>query len=1043
MPEKSPRTPELMPLQQRLQVVMDWGALGMWEVDLKTERVIWAARSDLMLGLPRGQEPADLNELLSFISPEDRARVELTLHRALTERWSTNEDKFRIVRTDGSVRDLTVYIHFLFSADGTPDRMIGVAQDVTEMTARDQERQDAEERLRITHETSKAWTWQVNLADFSISRPFQTEASLSPQFGSKQTLQDWFKRVHPEDRGRVESGILKAIETGELWDDELRLQWPDGEYRWIYDRAQRIDRPGRSSVFAGAAIDITERKQVEQQLVENEERLRSAYIAGKMWPWEIEASTLAIRRSFDSSRYSGPMPAPLPNLEGFLKTIHPEDQAKVREAIETAIRTHGPYSCEFRLQWSDGSFHWVSSRGGMVLDDRGVWKLMGVALDFEEQKRTAIALEESEKLRLLALDAADMGIWSQDMRTGRIQWSDRQLALFGVDETSFTGEREDFRKLIFPEDLEQTDKQVKALISKAARQFQLEFRVTRPRDGVVRWIAAVGEITYGEDGLPSKMIGVNTDVTATKQRETALRESEAFRRLAMGAAQMGAWEWDFATRRLRWSEEEERLFGFEAGAFDERLESFLSRVHPDDLASLREYEAHLLRSKGKRYETEFRIVLPDGRERWIGALGEVNHDENGRATGIYGVNFDITDRKRANEHVVQLNRELQRKVADFEALLRAMPIAVSVAIDPESHDIRLNPTFADMVGVGDLDRNVSKSSPEGDSVPYKFVRDGKEVPAADLPQQVASRLKRDVRDQEFELHTEDGRRYDLFGHAVPIFDENGDVRGTVAAFIDITGRKRTEHALRTGEKLATAGRMAASLAHEINNPLAAVTNLLYLINQDRSLSEASKRFVSMASSEVARVSHITRNMLAFYRETSAPVEVDLADLVQSVLELYEPKIRDSHVKVEFQSGDRCRVLAFPGELRQVASNLVVNALEAMPNGGRMKIRVQARRDWRTGRSGVRLVVADNGVGIPLEAQQRLFEPFFTTKGEKGTGLGLWVTRDIINKHEGTIRVRSSLEKGRRGTCFSLFLPVEGISLPTRSTTEAATSSTGN
>ena len=143
MPEKSPRTPELMPLQQRLQVVMDWGALGMWEVDLKTERVIWAARSDLMLGLPRGQEPADLNELLSFISPEDRARVELTLHRALTERWSTNEDKFRIVRTDGSVRDLTVYIHFLFSADGTPDRMIGVAQDVTEMTARDQERQDA------------------------------------------------------------------------------------------------------------------------------------------------------------------------------------------------------------------------------------------------------------------------------------------------------------------------------------------------------------------------------------------------------------------------------------------------------------------------------------------------------------------------------------------------------------------------------------------------------------------------------------------------------------------------------------------------------------------------------------------------------------------------------------------------------------------------------------------------------------------------------------------------------------------------------------
>jgi PAS domain S-box-containing protein len=1043
MPENSSRVAKSTRLQQRLQVVMDWDALGMWEVDLKSQRVVWTARAEEMLGLPPGQQPAYFSELLSFIHPEDRDRIERTLQQALKERWPKHENSFRITRADGMIRHFRIFVHFLFGNDGSSDRMIGVAQDVTEANEKDQELQDAEERLRITHETSKAWTWQMDLTDWTISRPFQTASSYSPQFGPIQTLQKWLQQIHPEDRARFESGIRSSIETGEFWEDEFRLKWPNGEYRWIYDRAQRIDRPGRSSILAGAAIDITERKQVEQQLIENAERLRSAYIAGKMWPWEIVASSLAVYQSFDSNRHSGPMRPPKPELDGFLQTIHPEDQEKVHDAIMTAIRSHGSCTCEFRLKWSDDSFHWVSSRGGMVLDDRGVWKLMGVAIDLEEQKRTVQALEESERLRLLALDAANMGIWSQDMLSERIQWSDRQLELFGLDKESFAGHREDFRRQVSPEDLKRLDAEEAALAQAHARRFKFEFRITRANDGAKRWIAAVGEFTYDDSGRPLRMIGVNYDVTEAKQSETALCESETFRRLAMGAAQMGAWEWDFASKRLRWSEEEERIFGFDPGTFDERLETFLSRVHPDDLEPLREYESRLLRSKGTRYEAEFRIVLPDESERWIGALGEVNHDENGRSTGIYGVNFDVTERKRANEHVLQLNRELQRKVEDFEALLRAIPVAVAVALDPESRDIRMNPAFTEMVGLNDLNRSVSKSAPESESLPYKIRRDGIEVAADELPQQMASSLKRDIRDQEFELQTIDGRRYDLFGHAVPIFDENGEVRGTVAAYMDITGRKRTERALRTGEKLATAGRMAASLAHEINNPLAAVTNLLYLIGQDGALSEASKRFVSMASSEVARVSHITRNMLAFYRETSAPVEVDLAALVQSVLELYETKIRESHVEVDFQTGERCRVFAFPGELRQVASNLVVNALEAMPTGGRLRIRVQARRDWRANRSGVCIVFSDSGIGIPRHLQARLFEPFFTTKGEKGTGLGLWVTRDIINKHDGSIRVRSITEGGRRGTCFFLFIPAEGVTLPKDPNKESAISTTSN
>lgn len=896
MQEHSPRRFEATPVQQRLELVMDWGALGMWEVDLRNGKTVWSVGSEQMLGTLPGQSPSDLQELLSFIDPEDLPRAQENLARAFHEKLAKVTDELRILRRDGQTRNLTVFVHFLFDERGEPERMIGLAQDITETREREREHLAAEERLRIIHATSKAWTWQVDTADWIVHRPLEYEGAASPRFGPNQTLYDWFERVHPEDRTRVKSGLLKAIESGELWQDELRVQWPNGEYRWIYDRAQRIDRPGRTPLIAGAAIDITERKTVEQHLVENEERLRSAYIAGKMWPWEVEASSLVVQRSLDSGRYRGPVRPVSLDLAGFLDTIHPEERDIVRSSIENSIKTHCPYSCEYRIRWNDGTYHWIASRGGMVQNDRGIWKLMGVALDLEEQKRTQLALEESERLRLLAVDAANMGTFTQEMSTGIIQWSDRQKELFGVGGKPFSGKREDFRKLVLPEDLKRIDAESATLAVARARRFRYEFRIRRANDGAIRWIAAVGEYTYAEDGSLLRTVGVNYDVTEAKQKENALRESEAFRRLAMGAAQMGAWEWDYASRRLRWSEEQEVLFGFVPGTFDGRLDTFLSRVHPEDLPSLQEYEARLLRSADTRYETEFRILLPDGTERWIGALGEVDHDDDGRAIRIFGVNFDLTT------------------------------------------------------------------------------------------------------------------------------------------------RKQTEAALRTGEKLATAGKMAASLAHEINNPLAAVTNLLYLIGQDEALSDGSKRFVSMASAEVSRVSHITRNMLAFYRETTAPVEVDLAELVQSVLELYAPKIREFRVKVDVQTGDRCRVLAFPGELRQVVSNLVVNAIEAMQQGGSMRIRVQARREWKTERSGVRFVVADSGVGISREAQVRLFEPFFTTKGEKGTGLGLWVSRDIINKHQGTIRVRSSQREGRQGTCFSLFLPAE-TTTSALSTNREKTSST--
>jgi PAS domain S-box-containing protein len=239
--------------------------------------------------------------------------------------------------------------------------------------------------------------------------------------------------------------------------------------------------------------------------------------------------------------------------------------------------------------------------------------------------------------------------------------------------------------------------------------------------------------------------------------------------------------------------------------------------------------------------------------------------------------------------------------------------------------------------------------------------------------------------------------------------------------LDVTSRKLVEEALRRSEKVAATGQLAATIAHEINNPLAAVTNVLYILRTHPELSAVLLEHVKTAEKELMRVIHITRQTLAFYREFSKPVMTFVPSLIEEVLSVYSRKLEEKSVQLEKEFGDVGELCAFPGELRQVLSNLVLNALEAVPDSGKIAIRVR-KATGKLGQSGIRITVADNGSGIALENLPHIFEPFFTTKASKGTGLGLWVSHGIVHKHEGSIHVRSSVDLLRHGTCFAVFLP---------------------
>jgi PAS domain S-box-containing protein len=275
------------------------------------------------------------------------------------------------------------------------------------------------------------------------------------------------------------------------------------------------------------------------------------------------------------------------------------------------------------------------------------------------------------------------------------------------------------------------------------------------------------------------------------------------------------------------------------------------------------------------------------------------------------------------------------------------------------------------------------------------------------------------------LLRKDGTELDIADSAAPILDQAGNTTGIVLVLRDITMERKTQEALIASEKLAVAGRLAATIAHEIHNPLDSVSNLLYLM-RNGATEEESKQFMGMAEQELARVTHISRAMLGLYRESKAPVAVDLREMLQEILLLMERRFVDLGVTVAAYLPSAVTVAAFPAELRQVFTNLITNAAEAAASGGKVHVSIepQAQGVDATGQklaSGATVVIADNGVGIPEDVQPHLFQPFFTTKGEQGTGLGLWVSRGIVNKHGGTIKLESNTSPTEHGTVASVFL----------------------
>ena len=369
-------------------------------------------------------------------------------------------------------------------------------------------------------------------------------------------------------------------------------------------------------------------------------------------------------------------------------------------------------------------------------------------------------------------------------------------------------------------------------------------------------------------------------------------------------------------------------------------------------------------------------------------------------------------------------REIREREEWFRTTLTSIGDAVIVT-DASGRISFLNPVAEALTGT-DLaharDRDVHEVFPIFDEFTGEAI------------QNPVKQVMNDGRVAGLENHTvlrhADGYFIPIEDSAAPIRDDQGKLIGVVLVFRDVTKERKSQEMLRKSEKLAAAARLSATVAHEINNPLEAVSNLIYIARISPGASPEVAEHLNLAEHELERVAHITRQTLGFYRETNEPEPIDIPALIDSVLRLYSNKLESKAIRVERELVDGLAIVAVAGELKQVVSNLLSNAIDAVASGGR--IRILLKQPENNGAGSVQLVIEDDGPGIPAEYSERIFEPFFTTKKDIGTGLGLWVSREIVERHGGTIRLSPLDGNGSSGgAAFVISLPSHSQPVPPR------------
>jgi len=794
-------------------------------------------------------------------------------------------------------------------------------------------------------------------------------------------------RMHADqDRATLASGGALTFE------EEIRA----GGRTILLQTVKSVCRDATGAVvgLAGIARDMSERKHLEAALRERERELREAQRIAGLGTWRYDCKTGVTTWSDEIYRIYGLEPSqnPEPYAECHARPDQSSSGKKFLEAFDRAIQFGKPYSMDLELTHRDGTKRWILTTGEVDRWEHGkVASLRGTVQEITERKRNERELALRENRYRSLVHATAQIVWSTNAAGDQIGIMPQWQAFTGQSDQEVLGYG--WAAAVHPDDRERTVNAWRDSVQSGATH-TMEHRLRRA-DGVYRDMAVRAVPVRDEEGQIVEWVGTHTDITDQKQAER--ERNIALQRLQniLDSVTDGLCVLDRDLTYLYFNESGARMVGLRSADI---VGTRVGDTFAENKTNLIQRSYRRAIETGKPIHIEEYSFAP--LHKWF----ESNCYPSAEGLTVYF--RDISERKRTEA-------ELREREQRFRLLAESLPelVWITDAVGSLSY---LNSRFLNYCGI---------PPEEMTGFDWQKILHPEEIERVNQAWTHSVQTGEPYR-SELQMRRHDGAFRYFLARALPMRNEAGEIEQWVGSCADIHDQRLAEEALRRSEKLAATGRLAASIAHEINNPLAAVTNVLYLALQDPTLQPQTREMLRTADEELARVSQITTQTLRFHRQSKAAARADLSEIMHSVLTLFRRRMDSRQIQIVDQCTPGTRILCLEDEMRQVFTNLVSNALDAIPGNGKIWVRIRASHS--NGTAGVRVTVADTGCGIPPEIRDRVFEPFFSTKDSTGIGLGLWVSEGILRKHSARIQIRSATAPQRHGTVFSLFFPENGI-----------------
>ena len=942
--------------------------------------------------------PEPVAAVRARVHPDDVGLFDAGVAECLGE-GTEYRNLYRVVDPGGSIRWLQEWGCLERDAAGRPLRLTGISIDVSELKRAETSLRESEQRYRLAIRATHDAVWDIDVTNDTVhwSDKYASKFGRPPE--TANSWQWWIDRIHPDDRDRTAGSARAAVDgTVEAWACEYRFGLQNGQWADIRDRAYIARDPaGKAVRVVGAMLDVTAFR-------------RASAERDRMWNLSLDPMCLS---GFDGY-FKQVNPAWERTLEWtaeeltsrpWLDFVHADDRQATLNIAGQLIGGQLVYHFENRYQHKDGTYRWLSWNSYPAVEQQIIFS---IARDVTEQKRAEEALRESDEQLRAIIDNTPECVKVLDRDGKLLTMNPAGLRMIEADDLE---QVRGVRVCSGLNPVEQCafDQLVAATFRGEHGSLVFEMQGlkgtwrTLETHSVPMWDADHREVRA--------LLGVTRDITEQKRAQDALRASEERLRLALDAGRMGIFDWDLETNAIIWSDTHYEMFGYPAGEqFPVVYRHFIDRIHPDDLSAV-EQAIRTAMDQRVIYTSEHRLLLPDGSVHWNLGTGAFQYDSEGRPVRMIGTVKDITERKQAEADLVMRDRAIQ---AVNQGIVITDPNL------PDNPIVYVSPGFERMTGY---------ASAEVVGCNCRFLQG----PATDKVEiaRIAEAI-RAVQPCAVEVlnYRKDGSTIWNELSITPVRDPDGRLVHFVGIQTDVTARRSLEDQLRQAHKMEAVGQLAGGVAHDFNNLLTVINGYGDLLLSELPKGDPHREYVASIRDAGKRATRLTRQLLAFSRKTIlAPQVLDLREMVEKSAKMLRPLIGEDIVLAIISDPAPVRVSIDPGQLDQVIMNLVLNARDAMPNGGNLTVEAKTveldeeyarlHPDVTLGKYAL-MSVSDSGSGMTPEVKARLFEPYFTTKGVgKGTGLGLAMVMGIVKQSGGHVAVYSELD---HGTTVKLHFP---------------------